>query len=428
MVNDEINLINKSGMMNFHNKIFSCLFVSLSLFSCSNDNETESSEVIPGTYQRTVILQAESDENPSSSIEGGRFTDVYNAEYVYIHTMEDNGSDTYVKIPVEENILACGEDCKGFHLDIEVTETEYLIKGVDGEYVHFSKDAKVYLSSRGDELWQGKTVDQSPLTNSTVLVRDDITDSGSGATGRGGEYGELYRSDDYDISDLVTGNHEVNNAIIMKRKCSAFLVYFLFTNYNTGGSSSSIGDAFYWKLLTETQPEDWSGKIYLGPCFASEYNVETGECKYGENSSTSDGYYASYNQSYTTFTQITYNTGTIEGTDERTFSGYGVETVSTFLVTPYDLAAHEGENMTFYGFLKYKNSNTTSDEGAKYFKYEFSVPVPAYNTTHHFVVICDISELSRFTTSTATTNNLTRCNSTPQEVVIHPAEVIHIQK
>ena len=410
-------------------KIWASLLSIFIISSCSNE-----SEVIPvalGTYQRIVIIGSDGGENmeevpQTKAMVQGAFTAEYDANYVYIHSYnESDGVDKWVRIPVQKNLESCGSDCQGFQLEITVTEDGYKIENGTDENgtpkdITFSKDEKVYLSSIPTEEWEGKTSSSSPLTGQTVLVRDD-----DGGTGSGGTHGELYRSEsEYSMEDLINGSHGVNDKIVMKRKSSAFLVYFLFTDFSNSHTEVEWGggETIVYEPDISFDMSEWLGKIYLGPCFCDKYDLETGEPTYSEGTS---GYYASYDQKYVNFAQFFYPGGAGEGGVRFEYRGYGVKTIDTYLITPYDFG--NGGDMTFYAFVKRGSNDKDTDEGSKYLSYTFTdLKAPEYNTTHIYVVMYDIDQLLAAFPDEA--NAFSRSIAGPQKIDLQPIEVIHIQE
>ena len=407
-----------------------CAFVSLLLpilfISCS-DNEKGMEEIpnVPGEYDHIVVLQSDAgSNNMTKAIINNQFTNEYDADYIYVHSYNESGTDQWVRIPVTSDIPGCYGVCKGFHLCVTITEDgKYQIKGEDEngneKIITFDNvDDQVYFSSYQSEVWEGKEVDASPISESTVLVRDD-----NGKTGQGGAHGEIYRSrTEYTISDLLTGTGGLSDAIWMDRKCSAFRIRFMFTD-----SDYSIRTESEWTEATGTQVSDWTGKIYFGACFGDTYNIETGESTFATNKDGEEkGFYASWNQEYITFEDVSYTVGSgLEGEDDEIYYGYGVSTVATSLVTPYD-SEKIGEPMEFYAFVKYQNSDKETDNGAKYWGYKLNFTVPAYNTTNLITIVCNVSDLNAFLVNAG--SNMTRATIEPQMIDIQPVKVICVQE
>lgn len=398
------------GLKKITNVLLLISFITAFL-ACTDEKTSENVPISSGTYLRSVCVQSDTGSEPTTkAMDNEVFTAEYDAEFIYIHSYDtDESEDRWVRYPVNgEEIENCS---KGFHLNIEVTESgEYEITGQNesGEpkTITFQSGEQVYFSSTQSELWEGKTSTNSPLSQQTVLIRDE--DEG------GANSAELYRSQNYSIESLVTGASGVSNGILMERKCSAFLVFFLFTDPD---NRYQIWEESDWERLTGTKVSDWYGKIYLGPCFSNEYDIE----KEDASNNTTSGYYASWGQTYHVFEDLVYQGGSGAGQGAQYFEGFGVNTVETYLITPYDVN-YEG-NMTFYAFLKYQDSDA-DDEGAKWFTYEFDAPVPEFNTTNIYAVICDIDDLAAFTSPSSDTRSITG----PQKIDLQPIEVIHIQE
>lgn len=399
-------------MMSNNRKLQICCLLNMFFLmsACTDNGANREIEVPEGTYRRAVCLQ--SDEGTISDTKGminGIFTNVYDAPYIYLHSYDEEGEDKWVRYDFTEE-TTCD---KGFHLNVTVEGDKYIVVGQDehgGEKsIEFSKGDQVYFSSIQDETWKGTTSTASPINNQTVLIRDEQ-----------GPNKELYRSDNYNIEDLVTGQNGVADEIVMHRKCSAFVVYFLFTDFDFP-FYGNITDVRAWEGVTGTSVDDWKGKMYLGSCFGDTYDVEFGNSTF---SNGDNGYYASWGQKYTTFTEVTFNTQSIPGqTESASYSGVGIQTSNDFLITPYEIN-HNGE-MEFYAFIKYQTTSADdSDEGAKYFQYTIKTTVPKFNTTNYYVIVCDIDDLAVFTSPSSDTRSITG----PQKIDLQPIEVIHIQE
>lgn len=414
--------------------------------ACTETNETVNVE--SGEYTRTIFLQTDETGSISTkAIDGvGVFTSRYDPEpdnddgevvdppllndYIYIHSTSDNTK--WVRYNIRRDLPSCN-GCDGFQFKIRKNEdgSYTLLDGLNengnpkGE-VTFNEGEQIYFSSIANEIWEGTSEEASPISGQSVLIRDANKNK------------ELYRSDkDYDISDLVTGNNGLNDELLMKRKCSAFRIYFMFTELDapsltlpgTGGEgitevySISPND---FENKTGLQYSQWSGKLYIGPCFSDYYNVNTGETSYKDNNNA--GYYVTNEQKYSAFTSVTYSR--TEGTVTQTFSGYGVSTAnSKYLITPYD--TDNSNAFTAYVFIKDNTNNPEDDSGSKYFSYSWN-DIPEFNVTQVIVLVYDVDELNKvFQHASENTSNMmtTRSNywEKPQQLDIRPTKVFYIQ-
>ena len=409
--------------------IYLSFLLTFSLTACNEKDQVINIE--NGEYTRMIFIQTS--EIATRALDGtGAFTDRYdpepdddpniieNNDYIYIHSTTDE--DKWIRYNIRTDLPSCN-GCAGIQFQVKKTENGYTLSGgyaEDGttsKEVTFNEDEKIYFSSIADERWEGTAVEASPISGQTVLVRDEKKNK------------ELYRSDkDYSISDLITGNNGLSEGLLMKRLCSAFRVYFMFTDLDNAEINEDDKEIEYnitsdeWETETGTKPEDWSVKLYIGPYFSDTYNVNAQEA--GWNSGHEDGYYATNNQTYTPFDRHTYTDQ--EGAWPNIYRGYGLTTSgSDYLITPYDLnhSTGEGEGFMFYAFIKKTTDDISSDEGSKWISYQLDGLIPEFNTTQRIVIIYDYKQLiSGF--SDANTRSMTE---TPQKLDIQPAKVIYLR-
>lgn len=409
-----------------------CLIAASFLAACSS-NETEIRDIptSPGEYESILNLDSNAGQVVDTKvIASDRFTDEYDSEYIYIHTVGEDGEDQWVRTLVRTDLPNCPQQfCQGFKFCYRIDEQgNKCIVGTDEDgnekTIPFdSFEDEVYLSSTAKEIWKGTTSEDSPLSESSVLVRNDDGD----ITGQGGNRGEIYRSGNLKISELIDNSHVLPNTITMERKCSAFRIWFIFTD-----GDRRILNEKEWYEATGTQPSDWSGKMYFGPCFGETYNIETGESTFSKDDG--NGYYASWNQQYHVFEQVQYSPGSSgEGDAFEIYEGFGVSTVASYLVTPYDSEGHSKDNMIFYAFIKYKDPDVNSDAGSHWFTYTFRATVPSYNTTNLYVVVCDVNDLveefqNQINSTNTASQNLTRSiTSELHKMEIKPIKAFYLQ-
>lgn len=400
--------------------LFSILMVaSFSLQSCSDNDETIMEPEQGMEYGITVNISA--DEGEKSSLNStrfidntGGFTSEYDADYVYMHSVTD--PNKVVKLPIEQ-LEEC-EDCDGNGFRYYFCEEEdggYTIRSADRtSSAKFNKDEEIYFSSEEYEVWEGTSVDASPITGQSVLIRNADKNK------------EIYRSDgNYTMQDVF--NLGLNGRLLMKRKCSAFRVYFLFTDLDAPLVSTPTSEYYYispedFETEVGQSPYTFSGKLYIGPYFCDTYNMNTGEVGYKDGHQY--GYYATNEQKYIPFRDITYNRQ--EGEVGQTYNGYGVSTAKAdYLVTPYD--ENSTQDFTFYAFIKNNTENPESDVNSKYITYSWE-GVPAFNTTQVIVIMYNVRELAK--AFNAANNSSTRSGfwDAPEKLDIQPVKVLYINE
>lgn len=400
------------------------ILIAASIFSsCSNEDEIIEPEV-DYEYGITVSIAATGNKNGAEVSttraidDTGGFTAMYDAPYVYMHSVEDPSK--YVKLPIIEceecQSTGSGEPGKGFQYTFCTNENgSYTIKSTDGSSsATFGGNEAIYFSSEESEVWEGTSVDASPITGQSVLVRDSEKNK------------EIYRSEEnYTMQDVF--NLGVNGNLLMKRKCSAFRVYFLFTELDEplpGPPSSQtywVDQATFEKTVGQS-PYSFSGKLYIGPYFCDTYNINTGEVGY-KNGHT-NGYYATNNQEYVPFRDIAY--GRTEGEVPQTFNGYGVSTAGAdYLITPYD--ENSTLDFTFYAFIKNTTDSPESDVNSKYITYHWE-GVTEFNTTQVIVIMYNYKELAKAFNNPAASSLTRGFWDGPEKLDIQPAKVLYFEE
>lgn len=400
------------------------ILIAASIFSsCSNEDEIIEPEV-NSEYGITVSIAATGNKNGAEESttraidQTGGFTAMYDAPYVYMHSV--TAPSKYVKLPIIEcdECASTGPDepGKGFQYTFCTNEDgTYTIKSKDGSSsAIFGKDEEIYFSSEESETWEGTSVDASPITGQSVLVRDSEKNK------------EIYRSEgNYTMQDVF--DLGLNGNLLMKRKCSAFMVYFLFTELDAPQPGPPTRQDYYVDPVTFEEnvgqsPYSFSGKLYIGPYFCDTYNINTGEVSYKDGHT--NGYYATNNQEYIPFTDVGYSR--TEGTIRQSFDGYGVSTAEAdYLITPYD--ENSTLDFTFYAFIKNTTDNPESDVNSKYITYHLE-SVPKFNTTQVIVIMYNYKELAKaFNTPAA--SSLTRGFwDGPEKLDIQPAKVLYFEE
>ena len=406
-------------------KIF-LLISSLFIFcACNNDENDYIINPEPNMeYAITVNIATNSGNNKAQSTRAqdqhtGAFTAEYDADYVYIHSTTN--SSKVVKLPIEK-IEEC-DDCDGNGFRYFACKNEdgsYTIRSYNNDsFATFAADEKVYFSSEEYEIWEGHNDDEnSPLTGQSVLIRDNDKNK------------EIYRSENnYTLQDVF--NLGLNGTLTMQRKCSAFRVYFMFTDLKEGFINMSENmDAYLctnFTSITGKNYNDFSAKVYIGPYFCDTYNINTGETGYKDGHT--EGYYVTNEQKYVEFQSFSYPLADGEdGKKSVIYNGYGITNVASgWLITPYHYNSNEILSLDFYAFIKDTTENPDSDSGSKFTKYHWD-GLPAYNTTTTLLIIYDVRQLAA-AFNNATENRITRSFwEGPEELNIQPAKVICIQE
>lgn len=401
------------------------ILIAASIFSsCSNEDEIIEPEV-DYEYGITVSIASTgnkngAEESTTRAIDGtGGFTAMYDAPYVYMHSVE--APSKYVKLPIIEcdecaSTAGPGEPGKGFQYTFCTNKDgSYTIKSTDGSSsATFGGNEEIYFSSEESETWEGTSVDASPITGQSVLVRDSVKNK------------EIYRSEEnYTMQDVF--NLGLNGNLLMKRKCSAFRVYFLFTELDEplpGPPSSQtywVDPATFEEKVGQS-PYSFSGKLYIGPYFCDTYNINTGDVGY--KNGHANGYYATNNQEYVPFWDIAY--GRTEGEVPQNFNGYGVSTAGAdYLITPYD--ENSTLDFTFYAFIKNTTDNPESDVNSKYITYHWE-GVPKFNTTQVIIIMYNYKELAKAFNNPAASSLTRGFWKGPEKLDIKPAKVLYFEE
>lgn len=400
------------------------ILIAASIFSsCSNEDEIIEPEV---DYEYGITVSIASTGNKNGAEESttraidktGGFTAMYDAPYVYMHSVED--PSRYVKLPIIkcEECKSTGPDepGKGFQYTFCTNKDgSYTIKSTDGSSATFGKDEKIYFSSEESEVWEGTSVAASPITGQSVLVRNEEKNK------------EIYRSEgNYTMQDVF--DLGVNGNLLMKRKCSAFRVYFLFTELDEPVVDTPTNQTYNVKeeeftAVTEKSPFSFSGKLYIGPYFCDTYNINTGEGGYKDGHK--NGYYATNNQEYAPFTFVSYTR--TEGLVSQAFNGFGVTTAGAdYLITPYD--ENSTANFTFYAFIKNTTDDPKSDVNSKYVTYHWDGVVPEFNTTQVIVIVYNYKQLAKAFNSQANSSLTRGFWKGPEKLDIKPAKVLYFEE
>ena len=354
----------------------------------------------------------------------GAFTAEYDAKSVFLHSKTD--PNKVLELPLVTNDPDCANcDSNSIRFNVEVFDDQsFKVSAPDGTSVTFGSEEELYFSSQATERWEGKSVDASPVSGQSVLIRDEENNQ---EVYRSAKTGEGY---DYQLNDLLALDRDV---LIMNRTCSAFRVYFLFTDLSNDIIPGDVMDYYTiseenWRQITGMDPQEWSGKLYIGPFFCDAYDLNREEAVY--EGGHEHGYYATNKQEYIPLDSVAYSY--THGRTIVTYEGFGITTAyAEYLITPYDVA--HGENFMFYAFLKDNVNDLDSDAGSKYITYSLTQTIPAFNTTTNIVVVFDVDQIARAFSTSAGVNKNTGgkrgyWDGLPERLDIQPAKVFYINE
>ena len=369
------------------------------LWACSNDNdvfeEDSSVPVVAGTYSADLVLSTEKGSTPEVSTRGldsvnGQFTDVYPYDYIYIHSADsksDEEGHRCLRIPLKDVVFCDG--CQGIHLEMEVLDEEsgggYVIKNSEGESITLAANEEVYFSTIDSAYWKADVTGATPVSGSDVFIQDNDINK------------ELLRSQlDYSKEELVSLLGEPAPSIPMERHCTAFRVYFMFTD--VFASNMGTIDAAQWNEYFGEDYTNFYVKLYLGPNFTEEYNVYNDEV----TDPAGKGFYVTNEQEYRPFMYAEY--GTTSGTGGMiAFTGFGYMTeLGNYLIAP--LNTHlPADSFSVYVFVKHTDNIAaepddflTSDAGAKWFRLQVPSMTLETNRVHYVVMSVDYRNLDIF--------------------------------
>lgn len=390
------------------------------LWSCDKNSEEMKQEpsVAPGIYSTEITVSAESGKSSDVSTRGldtekGEFTTVYPYDYIYIHSADNNedGSHKSLQVPLKE-VIYCNE-CRGIHLEVEVLAdgSGYTIKNESGVSIQLSQDESVYLSTYPKPFWEPEKQGATPVSGSDVFVESEANQ-------------ELLKSQKtYNMGELVALIQDPLPSIEMERHCTGFRIYFMFTDVPADETPSYVMNSTLWPFyVPETKPTDFYIKLYLGPNFASKYDILNDKVTANDNG----GYYCTNGQQYKQFEFVNY--GYTGGSTTLTYTGYGYTTTpSKYLISPLNKNI-DASNFSIYAFIKYSPSGTpdlNSDAGAKYFQAVIPDITLDPNRIHYVIMAFDAHDLQVFTQAASPASLMTRSPwEGPEEIDIKPVKVI----
>lgn len=210
-------------------KILLLILSVVLLGACSSEDNSNIGSGQTGngkTYSADLLLATPKGDGTDISTRGldpetGYFTDVYPYGYIYLHSADSKTKEEghqCIKIPLKDVVFCDG--CQGIHLEMSINEEEntYTI-GNGTDFITLNNDEKVYFSTIDDTYWKADVQDASPVTGSDVFYQTD------------GVNEELLRSAyEYSKDDLINLLTQDEPDIPMTRHCTAFRLYFTFTN------------------------------------------------------------------------------------------------------------------------------------------------------------------------------------------------------
>lgn len=410
-------------------KILLLILSVVLLGACSSEDNSNIGSGQTGngkTYSADLLLATPKGDKPDINTRGldavnGQFTDVYPYDYIYLHSADSKTKEEghqCIKIPLKD-VVFC-DDCQGIHLEMSINEEEntYTI-GNGTDFITLNNDEKVYFSTIDDTYWKADVQDASPVTGSNVFYQTD------------GVNEELLRSAyDYSKDELISLLSEQEPDIPMSRHCTAFRIYFMFTNVVSDQIGSMSQDQWNEMLTSDYDGGQFYIKLYLGPNFAEEYNVYTDDVK----DPNALGFYVTNQQKYQPFESSFYVTspGTAETIEDIiSFTGFGYQTdAGNYLIAP--LNTHlPATDFSIYAFVKFAPKGTvidedflTSDEGAKWFQLQVPSMTLEANRVHYVILAVDAGNLEVFKPQEGTTTSATRAvNSEPEEIKVNSVVV-----
>lgn len=388
------------------------------IISCTPVEETIT-VMKPGSYEKNYHIESTIGKNNSitKQIDGDKFTSDYDAVAIYIHSL--TGTQRVVKYNVQTNLPEC-QDCQGIRVKYTISEDgqQATLIGDDGQNATFNLTEEVYLSSIPDENWTHTTCGTTPITQSQVLSRDATKNI------------ELYRSfENLSITDLLQGTGGCASGLLMDRVCTAFKVYFLFSDLDNAieiGNTKAYPSPSIEKLsaIGITNINEIAAKIYLGPMFCTEFNLNTLTAK-----DNSDVYYATANNTYQNFTATSVGDIDYDQNTQITYGGYGITSPEGYLITPYN-KSHTG-GYHFYAFVKNNNENPNDNTGALYTEYTINTVSQGalnFNQCEIIIIVYDYKQLAAFAQTNLSGNKASTRNywESPQKIDLKPAKVIRI--
>lgn len=408
--------------------------VCLAFTGCSNDNENYFNEethsgVTPGVYSADMIISSDTGDKQDNvstrglDLEHGNFTNEYPYDYIYLHRADNQTGDAHesIRIPLDRHPDYC-DGCSAIHLDVEVLDDgRYIIRTEpeDGEPEELILDAddEVYFSTIEDTYWKTEAIEDKTPHGNDIFLQDNTVNK------------ELLSSvNTYTKAEIVNLVQQGNPQIDMARHCTAFRVAFMFTN-----EDKDIGD-FEWNYgmtgdpsNTDYAPENFYIKLFVGPNFCHQYNVEQDyvpDEDQGGYYSVNNGQYAPFEESYYVFDS---------GTTGRTeWNGFGYRTDNgNYLIAP--LNKNDERPFSIYAYIKYCPPGQTidqSDNGAKWLEIPIENFAVTANVSYFLVVGLNYEELKeQFMTSANSIQAITRSINKPEKMELkYPVEVINMQE
>lgn len=406
-------------------KILLLILSVVLLGACSSEDNSNIGSGQTGngkTYSADLLLATPKGDGTDISTRGldpvtGYFTDVYPYNYIYLHSADSKTKEEghqCIRIPLKDVVFCDG--CQGIHLEMSINEEEntYTI-GNGTDFITLNNDEKVYFSTIDDTYWKADVQDASPVTGSDVFYQTD------------GVNEELLRSAyEYSKDDLINLLTQDEPDIPMTRHCTAFRLYFTFTNVVSDNMGSLDEQGWNTFMKDEMGGGQFYIKIYMGPNFAEVYNVYTDDVKNPDKK----GYYVTNQQTYQPFEYSEY--ATTSGTGGMiAFTGYGYETDhGNYLIAPLNKNL-PAEDFSIYAFIKYApdpdnlpEDFLTSDEGAKWFQLQVPSMTLETNRVHFIILGVDKGNLKVFKETTETNSAKTRAiGNGPEEIKVKSAIV-----
>lgn len=372
--------------------------------SCKNNEKEENILTVePGIYSADIILSAENgtkDEYESRGIneDGTQFTAEYTYDNIYLHIVEnkEDGSSIETKKAIEIELCT---DCDASNKCFNITAEQSQIGGpvtikVGNEEITLNDNEDIYFSTEESSTWTATPDNTSTdlpagLKGATIFQQGDNTQKEilrSGTPYSGETFLRM-------IANIEAGQSQT---LTLERHVSGFKVHVLFTDNSDNNHDITEEE---WKGILGCSPTDLNIKIYFGPNMCETYDILN-------NESNGSGYYASNNQKYLNFNEVTV----------EDYQGWGYETGST-LLSPVNIR----ENGTFQIYICIEYG------GHQYYTAFDTRTLPQINVVNEYIYAFDVQDLADIVKGTVGVENTdlkSRASSSFQKIDIKPIKVI----
>ena len=372
------------------------LLIGLSLLTwmaCSEDNAVQPAhaeqQIAPGTYLVGINLGVETPLTKGVS-DNLTFDNIYKNEVdgvnvIYLHKVVEDGEEAEcIEIPVYNYDCQNPEvmdECNGFRFQvvknddgtISITAIDQLGNPISTQSMAVSENDEFYFSSIPTRNWVIEESNQSSYDPPTETnIRNNELYKRKKDSNK-----EIYRS----VKTFVGITDLINSAgdLELERKCSGFTFSTLFMDMDQNGIDGS-GNTEDFTMLTPQEfetvmgdnPENWYVKVFIGPMFTSNYDMQDESGLQDEGGYYSSSDYNTYNINgvdngyYTSFRNVR------NGNSQIIMTGYGYNSYqNNYLFSPTN--SQYSENLILYVYIKHWEGEgspdsewLSSDVGAMY--------------------------------------------------------------